>query len=1051
MSNLPVPGLYEKLVTEDLKRILESVKPDCVTLDSPDTADAYIAIAEHLRKVVEQALRAIPDEDRLNRQADVCNSIIALLQQHQARQARTSGEELVRPLEVLREVKARDKAGFFCSPTRQPLVPLSSVDLLVNARDEPSIGSALEHEIYSADRVDLLCAFVRWNGIRVLRPALEAHRDAGRRLRVLTTVYTGSTERKALDWLASIGAEIKVSYDTKTTRLHAKAWLFERDSGYSTAYIGSSNLTHSAMLDGVEWNIRFAQTITPALIAKFKGTFESYWSGSDYESYDPERDGARFDRAVRATVTPLPSASFHFDLQPWPFQSEMLQRLETERIRHNRFRNLVVAATGTGKTLVAAFDYKRLREQLGNPSLLFVAHRREILKQSLDAYRAVLRDHAFGELFVDGYRPDQGRHVFASIQSLSQVSLDAIQPDAFDIVVVDEFHHAAAPTYNRLLNHLRPRLLLGLTATPERTDGQSIIQMFDGRVAVELRLWDALDRGLLCPFQYFGVHDGTDLSRVRWSRRGYDVATLENLYSIDQGRVALVIKAIEEKVADPRTMRALGFCVSVAHAQFMAREFERAGLPSVAVSADTSSEERESALRELRDGKLRVVFCVDLFNEGVDVPEVDTVLFLRPTESALVFLQQLGRGLRRTDSKPCLTVLDFIGGAHRRFRFDLRFRALVQGHRSDLIQQIEQGFPRLPSGCVIQLDRVAARIVLENVKSSIGATFASLVEELRAMADVRRGLGGNPAKITLGEFLHDAALELTDLYRSSGWTWTKLRRAAGISEVPVGPEEERLGKGISRLLHLDDPERLKLYRQATAGHPPHSALDQIGSLRRTLMGLHFALWGTDQTSSSLEQSLERLTQNTALMEELHELFTLLEEQADHLTESLDQHMGWNHRIPLAVHSRASLDEILSAFGRLSFERPHRPREGVYFDVATNTDVLFITLEKAESHYSPTTMYRDYAISPDLFHWESQSTTSVQSPTGQRYIHHKEKGSRVLLFVRHRKNEAGRTAAYTCLGSADYLSHEGSNPIAITWRLKKAMPSDFFREAKLAVA
>ena len=597
---------------------------------------------------------------------------------------------------------------------------------------------AIEREIHSADRIDLLCAFVRWNGLRIIRPALEAHRDAGRPLRVVTTVYTGSTERRALDWLASIGAEVKVSYDTRTTRLHAKAWLFERLSGYSTAYIGSSNLTHSAMLDGVEWNVRLAQASTPDLIEKFKAAFDELLGRSQLRTVRsrsgcrPVRPGRSRDICDRcrprfsiSTCSPGRSSarcSSASTLSASDITDTGTSSWQPPAQAKRWWPRSTTASSGT---------------RLQNPSLLFVAHRREILSQSLAAYRAVLRDGSFGELLVDGHRPQQGRHVFASIQSLSQVDLDDIQPDAFDVVVVDEFHHAAAPTYGRLLEHLRPKILLGLTATPERTDGQSVLEWFDGRIAVELRLWDALERGLLCPFQYFGLHDGTDLSRVQWSRRGYDVLALENLYTGDQARVSLIVQAIQDTVADPLAMRALGFCVSVAHAQFMAHEFSRRGLRAVAVSADTPAEDREAALRDLRDGTVNVVFCVDLFNEGVDVPEIDTVLFLRPTESALVFLQQLGRGLRRTDSKACLTVLDFIGGANRRFRFDLRWRALLGGHRSDIIRQIEEGFPRLPSGCSIQLDRVASGIVLANVKGSLGSSFAGLVQELRAMADAR--------------------------------------------------------------------------------------------------------------------------------------------------------------------------------------------------------------------------------------------------------------------------------------------------------------------------
>lgn len=1050
MDDEPAPGLYEQLLTEELARLLAALEPERVAVGRPDAADAHVAVAEHLRRILERALHAIPDEERPRRQAELCNALIAWLRDEHACGSAAAGEALVVPLEVLREIGAPGRGAVLASSTPQPLVPLSAADLLVNARGEPSVGAAIEREIYSADRIDLLCAFVRWNGLRVVRPALEAHRRLGRSLRVITTVYTGSTERRALDWLASIGAEVKVSYDTNTTRLHAKAWLFERLSGFSTAFIGSSNLTHSAMLDGVEWNVRLAQASTPGLLDKFRAAFESYWAGADYESYDPARDARRFDRAVGGAAAAESSAILHFDLQPWPFQREMLQRLEAERERHHRHRNLVVAATGTGKTLVAAFDYRRLKGPHGRPSLLFVAHRREILSQSLGVYRAVLRDGSFGELFVDGHRPDEGRHVFASIQSLARVDLDGIRPDAFDVVVVDEFHHAAAPTYERLLGHLRPHILLGLTATPERTDGQSVLKWFDGRIAVELRLWDALERGLLCPFQYFGLHDNTDLSRVQWSRRGYDTATLENLYTGDQARVSLIIQAIQDKIASPSAMRALGFCVSVAHAEFMAREFGRRGLAAVAVSADTRAEEREQALRDLRDGTVNVIFCVDLFNEGVDVPEIDTVLFLRPTESALVFLQQLGRGLRRTENKSCLTVLDFIGGPSRRFRFDLRFRALLGGHRSELIRQVEEGFPLLPSGCVIQLDRVASRIVLENVRGSLGSDFAGLVAELRSMAESRRLAGGDPAGIRLADFLRDAALEPDDLYKSAGWTWSRLRREAGLPTPPEGPDDLRLSRAIPRLLHLDDPDRLALYSRAALGRLSNAELEVNTPAARALMGLHFSLWGSDRRARSLQESLNALRQHPALAAELVELFALLDDRAEHVPERLDDHMGWRHRIPLAVHARASLDEILSAFGRMTFDRPNRLRQGVDFDQATDSDLFFVTLEKAEDHYSPTTMYRDYAISTELFHWESQSTTSVQSPTGQRYLHHRARGSHVLLFARHRKYEAGRTAAYTCLGAADYVSHQGSRPIAITWRLRKAMPDDFFREARVAV-
>ena len=789
-----------------------------------------------------------------------------------------------------------------------------------------------------ADRIDLLCAFVRWNGLRLLLPQLRAHCEQGRELRVITTTYTGSTERGR--WTPSWRwCEIKVSYETRSTRLHAKAWLFHRETGFSTAYIGSSNLTQWALVDGVEWNVRLSQVTSPDILDKFRATFDSYWAEADFEDYNPARDAARLDRALASTFGADTLLIAALDVIPYPHQGEILERLKVERDRHQRFRSLVVAATGTGKTIVAALDYRRLREQMGNPSLLFVAHRKEILGQSLAAFRQVLRDGSFGEFYVDGHRPDEWRHVFASVQSLAHLDREQLPPDAFDVVIVDEFHHAAAETYRSLLDHLKPKILLGLTATPERADGRSVLGWFDGRIAVELRLWEALERGLLCPFHYFGLHDNTDLSHVTWSRRGYDVAELEHLYTGNHARASLVAQTIKEKVADPLHMRALGFCVSIAHAEFMAREFNRIGLPSAAVSSQSPREERDDALRKLRSRNVNLLFAVDLFNEGVDVPEIDTVLFLRPTESATVFLQQLGRGLRQSEFKSCLTVLDFIGNANRKFRFDQRYRALTETTRAGVKKQIEEGFPYLPAGCKIQLDRVAQGLVLENLKQSIGGRFESFVRELRALG---RDVG-------LAEFLSETGVGLDDLYRGAGWTWTRLRHEAGLPTPAAGPRETRLLRGLSRLLHIDDAGRLAFFARTMAAEEPPAEATLSEAERRILLGLHFTLSGGNDNWASLDAAMAELWTHRAVVAELRQLFAILENQAAHLTYPISGGV-WDS-VPLSVHASYSLDEILTAFGEMSLHEPHRIREGVTHNKETKSDLFFVTLEKTEKGFS----------------------------------------------------------------------------------------------------
>ena len=489
----------------------------------------------------------------------------------------------------------------------------------------------------------------------------------------------------------------------------------------------------------------------------------------------------------------------------------MLELIELSRQRGHH-RNLLVAATGTGKTVMAALDYATLTGRLGRSRLLFIAHREEILDQSLATFRYALRDASFGEKWVGGARPTRFDHVFASIQSLHAGDLDALPSDHFDVVIVDEFHHAAAASYRRILDHLQPVELLGLTATPERSDGLPILQWFDDRIATELRLWEAIDQQHLSPFLYFGIHDGLDLREIPWRRgRGYDVDALSNAYTSSDAWARLVVKEVADHT-DPASMRALGFCVSVEHARFMAHHFNHHGIPSVAVWGDSPRADREAALRDLAQGRVRVVFSVDLFNEGVDVPAVDTVLMLRPTESPTLFLQQLGRGLRKSKGKGFCTVLDFVGTHRKEFRFDRRLRALLGGSRRDVERAVQLQFPFLPAGCHMHLDPKASEVVLRSLRDAIPTRWPAKVDELRSLGRERPDLG-------LAEFLTESGLDLDDIYDGNK-SWSDLREAAGAEVLAPGPDEAVLRRAIGRLLHIDDRERIDTYRRHLASSVP---------------------------------------------------------------------------------------------------------------------------------------------------------------------------------------------------------------------------------------
>ncbi|MBP2367086.1 DUF3427 domain-containing protein [Pseudonocardia parietis] len=1016
-------GAHERLRTARLEAALAEAAELTPRWDRVEAATQPRVLSRHVAAVVEQALAERAPEHRV----ELVNRLLGLVEQDER-----LNDELQQLIALTREIAPG------VHEVRHPITPLSDAALFTNAAGEPKLHSALQSELSSADRVDLLCAFIRWHGIRLLERELDVLHERGVPFRVITTTYMGATEQRAVDELVRRhGAHMKISYASATTRLHAKAWLFRRDSGFDTAFVGSSNLSRSALVDGLEWNVRLSSVATPDLIRKFTSTFDSYWAAPDFVTYDPAvpADSQRLAEALGRQGnddTPLTG----LEVRPYPHQEQILEALETEREVHDRHHNLVVAATGTGKTVVAALDYQRLRDR--HPKLLFVAHRKEILDQSRRTYRAVLADGAFGETYVGGDRPQRWNHVFASVQSLAAYGVENIPPEHFDVVVIDEFHHAEAATYRRLLDHLRPAELLGLTATPERSDGVDVRdRFFDGRSAAELRLWDALSADLLVPFHYFGVADDVDLRGVEWKRGSYDAGTLDGLYTGNDARAAKVIRETRAKVTDVTAMRALGFCVSVAHAEYMARVFTAAGIPSEAVTGRTARDDRDAALRRLRDREVNCLFAVDVFNEGLDVPQVDTVLLLRPTQSATVFLQQLGRGLRRAPGKAVLTVLDFIGQHRREFRFDLRYRALTGSSRRGLEHQIEEDFPFLPSGSAMVLDPVARAIVLDNVRSRLRLARKDLVADVRSYGEA-----------SLARYLRESGSELSDVYRSKG-SWTALRRDAGIVVPPPGPDETALSRRLALLTHVDDPERAEVY--ARVADPAGPAYDELTDRDRRLARMLFFLFWPDRGGfSSYQAGFEHLRQHPGVCAEIRELTGVTKDLSRHLPRSLGE--GLQH-LPLRSHAYYRREEILAALDWASLERKaHGHASGVAWAPETGVDALLVNLHKTERDFSPTTMYRDFAVAPDLFHWESQNSASPETGTGRRYLNHREQGSHVVLFVRDApRDDIGEGAPFLCLGACDYESHLGSKPIAITWRLRRTMPGETFRAASVVAS
>lgn len=1033
----PTPGPRDHLITERVKRELSALEPELIDAKPLDAAEAPGRLARH---AMDELRVGLDDSEKTSDQIaaqvnDLLDGVPGVEDE----------SRIVLPASILEGIKGRSPLGDVMPLPPAPATPFSQSDLLVNAAGQPNVGSELRAELASADHVDLVCAFVIWSGVRHLRDALAEVTTRGDRVRVITTTYMGATEKRAVDELVALGAQVRVAFDARTTKLHAKAWLMHRESGLNTAFVGSSNLSHTALFDGLEWNVRLSSMDAAHVIDRVRMTFESHWESEHFESYDPTKNGDELKRALREhdrrSLGETSTISFaNLDVRPYSHQERMLESLMIERERHDRHRNLVVAATGTGKTVVAALDFRQLVERAGTDlSLLFVAHREEILKQSLVTYRAVMKDGSFGEIHGGG-KIAEGRHVFAMIQSMQRDRIDQIAPDTFDVIVVDEFHHAAADSYDRLLNCLQPRELLGLTATPERLDGKDVTEWFDHRIAVGLRLWEAIDQGFLVPFQYFGVADGTDLSQVTWRSGGYVTDELSNLFSNDDRRVAKLLESIRQIVYEPGEMRALGFCVSVEHAKFMARKFTEAGLSSVALSGENSSAERDRTLNELRAGKLQCVFSVEVLGEGVDVLDVDTLLLLRPTSSATVFTQQLGRGLRRSKAKSHLTVIDMIGQHRREFRFEDRLRSIVDTRHGAVIDQVSAEFPFLPAGCSIDLDRQSRAIVLENLKAAVRQSrWATLVTDLRS----------EPDDIGLGEFLDRRDLRVADIYKhKERGGWTGLRREAG-REVPPGVNAELESKSLKvlgRLTHIDDPERIEFYRDILSAEAP-PRLDQFDARKGRLLTMIAWGLGSDAGYASLDEFFNAIWPEQAVRNELIELLGVLDAKSRTPTTA----SPLAPEIPLNLHARYSRQEAVAALGFGDGVKPKVTQGGILWVPQANADVFFIDLHKSERDYSPTTMYRDYAINRELFHWESQSRQHPGQPTVQRYIGHREQNTEVLLFVRERKSFELGTQSFMFLGSVEYVDHKGEKPVQFTWRLPVPMPEELFEVARSVAA
>ena len=1043
-------GLYEQVINKTLDAELSTT--DKLSKTAPiDSAEASKVLAKYIAEVVEKGLDNLADNGGdVNAQVALANRIISTIiaetkeREFDEMSVAQRAEQLLALFDKRNSILALDEKAEIIRPETS----IAQSSLFTGAIHEPQMYTELKKEIVSCNRIDMLVSFIKWSGLRLIMDELTTFTQNGGELRIITTSYMGATDVKAIEELRKLpNTKIKVSYDTKRTRLHAKTYVFYRDTDFTTAYVGSSNLSNAAISSGLEWNVKVTKKDLSETIDKIAATFESYWNSSEFEYYSEDQK-ERLARALKAEKYSEANNSelYTMDITPYSYQQEILDKLEAERKVRGYNRNLVVAATGTGKTVISALDYKRFRKQ--NPDkpcrLLFVAHREEILKQSLYTFRAVLKDANFGEMFVGSHKPDSIDNLFISIQTFnSQSFTEKTTSDFYDYIIVDEFHHAAAPTYQKLLSYYNPKILLGLTATPERMDGKSVLSYFNNRIAAEIRLPEAIDRKLLCPFQYFGVTDNIDLDTLKWAAGGYDKGELSRIYTLSgmvaDRRADLVISSLLKYVTDINDVKGLGFCVSVEHAEYMSKYFNGHNIPSMFLTGESPDEERKTAKQKLVSGEVRFIFVVDIYNEGVDIPEVNTVLFLRPTESLTIFLQQLGRGLRLSEDKECLTVLDFIGQANKRYNFEDKFAALLSNATRSVAKEIKDGFVSLPKGCYVQLEKKAAKYVLDNIKKAINSK-RGLVDRIATFESDT----GMP--LNLVNFLNYYNINPRQIYNKKV-TFSALCHIALDTEPASEALSESAYNILYRLSTIDSPKWISHLRDNL---PIVEGLQwERLSKNEQLMWkmLYVSVWEKPAETVGFENELEGIIE----FKKNHEIYNEFLQLMDYAFDRINIVTGpanLSYACPLEVHCTYTRAQLLAGLG---FLENYSVSEGVKYLPEKDTDIFLTTLNKSDKFYSPTTAYNDYSINENMFHWQSQSTTSDTSSTGKRYRSRNGKNGYALLFVRERKSDEFGPQPFVFLGTVTYMKHEGSRPMNVVWHMDTPIPAKFIKKTnKLTV-
>ena len=957
----------------------------------------------------------------------------------------------------------------------------------------------LKQELLNCKKFYFIVSFIKYSGIQLLISTLDELEKQGIQGEIITSVYLNITDSKALRKLLSY-ENIKVKiYNNSSESFHTKAYLFEKEK-YHSVVIGSSNISQSALYSAEEWNVKLTDSSFFNIYGKSLNQFEKLWHSNEaieltqdfIDEYEKYKKSVNVQNTFDYRKTKIEQEN---EFVPNSMQKRVLQKLKETRINGNK-KGLVISATGTGKTYLAAMDIKQFFEinsntenklfkindkksKTSNIKFLFIAHREELLENAINVFSKILKidKNEFGKIY-GGLKEIDKSIIFASIQSLRNC-YNEFKPSFFDYVIVDEFHHSMSDSYLKTLSYFNPKFLLGLTATPKRMDGKDILSLCDYNIVDEIGIKEALEEDLIVPFHYFGVNDYTiNYDNIPYKNGKYnEKILLENL--LLNTRTDYIVEKINKFGFDGDELSAVAFCQNIDHAFFMKEEFSKKGYKSAVITANTSSNERSEILEKFKNKKIEILCVVDILNEGIDIPTINLLLFLRPTMSSTIFIQQIGRGLRKAKNKDFVTIIDFIGNHKKDYLLINYFSSEVDNKdtlftkKEKIINEIKNQFSNIPKSCYVELDRICQNRIIEKIEK-INFSSKNILKEM--YLDYKAEIGKSEDEFlqvrdfdTNIELFQELCLKMHSFYNAQLQFENSKIFENENEKNPLNTTEIEFLEYLEKKITLVEPFTFLIIDYLATGKEYINNSDLLNKYKR-----FFDIKRNFEKHYLLNRIFEELIEDEILEKSLYgykfskkykNLFSnkKLNEKNNMKSQQKENKLNFINRLKQLIHlglnefKRNDLDEFNENI-LISYKEYKRVELQILLDskvpkgswragyANTEKDIcLFATIDKTHI-FQENLKYDNSLFADDIIQWISQPKTSHNSSVGQMFIHHKEKGFKVHIFIRkYAFMNGNKTNPFIYLGNAQYYSSQGDKPMKILWKLDKKIPQKLIYE------